>query len=121
MTVWIICVDTSVAINVDTSKQLSHRDRLKVFANVEATEQWFRKNGYPDLSASEYEIEDFEQSDLNIIGCKSVWIYVDSRKRRGNRNHLKVFVDLKAAKKWFAENDPKGVAFEYPVIGAGEE
>ena len=40
---------------------------------------------------------------------------------RGDVDHLKVFADQDAARAWFEENDPEGVAFEYPVIGADEE
>jgi hypothetical protein len=40
-----------------------------------------------------------------------------TRKQVGDRDHLKVFTDEQAAERWFAENDPEGVAFEYEVIG----
>jgi hypothetical protein len=49
----------------------------------------------------------------------TIWIYVDTRKEVGDVDHLKVFA--LAANRWFEENDPEGVAFEYPVIGAAEE
>jgi hypothetical protein len=39
----------------------------------------------------------------------------------GEVDHLKVFANEDAADAWFKENDPEGVAFVYPVIGAGEE
>jgi hypothetical protein len=52
---------------------------------------------------------------------KTVLIYVNTSKQVGDVDHLKVFVNEEAAEKWFAENDPEGVAFEYPVIGAGED
>jgi hypothetical protein len=45
----------------------------------------------------------------------NVWIYVDTSKDVGDPEHLKVFADEDAANDWFAENDPEGVAFEYPV------
>jgi len=45
----------------------------------------------------------------------TVWIYVDTRKQVGDKDHLKVFASEAAAEKWFAGNDPEGVAFEYPV------
>ena len=48
----------------------------------------------------------------------TVWIYVDTSKQVGDRNHLKVFSNEDADEKWFAENDPEGVAFEYPIEGA---
>jgi hypothetical protein len=36
----------------------------------------------------------------------------------GDPEHVKVFATTDAAEKWFEENDPEGVAFEYEVIGA---
>jgi hypothetical protein len=39
----------------------------------------------------------------------TVWIYT-----RGKE--IKVFATAEAAQSWFDENDPEGVAFEYPVI-----
>ena len=52
---------------------------------------------------------------------KTVLIYVNTSAEVGDVDHLKVFADEEAAEKWFEENDPEGVAFEYPVIEAGEE
>jgi hypothetical protein len=46
----------------------------------------------------------------------TVWIYVDTSKRFGHPDHLKVFANIDAAETWFAKHDPEGVAFEYPVI-----
>jgi hypothetical protein len=48
---------------------------------------------------------------------KTVWIYVDTSKPVGDPHHLLVFADSDAANAWFAEFEPEGVAFEYPVIG----
>ena len=47
----------------------------------------------------------------------TVWIYVDTSKQVGDREHLKVFASLEAALAWFELNDPEGVAFEYDVMG----
>lgn len=47
----------------------------------------------------------------------SVWIYVDTSKQAGDRDHLTVFADPTAAETWFEANDREGVAFEYEVIG----
>jgi hypothetical protein len=47
----------------------------------------------------------------------TVWIYVDTHKDVGDRDHLTVFATIEAAEAWFGENDPEGVAFEYDVIG----
>jgi hypothetical protein len=40
---------------------------------------------------------------------KTVWIY------EVGRVNMKVFATAEAAQAWFDENDPEGVAFEYPV------
>jgi hypothetical protein len=48
----------------------------------------------------------------------TVWIYVNTSKQVGDRDHLKVFTDQHSAERWLAENDPEGVAFEYEVVGA---
>jgi len=46
----------------------------------------------------------------------TVLIYVDTSKQVGDPDHLKVFANADAAAKWFEENDPEGVAFEYKVL-----
>jgi len=40
---------------------------------------------------------------------KTVWIYVDTSKQVGDKDHLRVFANLDAAETWFEENDPEGV------------
>ena len=45
----------------------------------------------------------------------TVWLYVNFTKQVGDKDHLKVFAK-EAAEHWFAEHDPEGVAFEYPVL-----
>jgi hypothetical protein len=47
------------------------------------------------------------------IPPKTVWIYVDTSKQVGDKDHVKVFASQDAAETWFEENDPEGVAFEY--------
>jgi hypothetical protein len=42
--------------------------------------------------------------------------YVDTTKGAGDPDHLKVFANDDAADAWFRENDPQGVAFEYPLV-----
>jgi hypothetical protein len=42
---------------------------------------------------------------------------IRTSKQVGDKNHLKVFATTDAAEKWFEENDPEGVAFEYEVMG----
>ena len=46
---------------------------------------------------------------------RAVWIYVDTRKQVGDKDHFKVFATADAAEDWCVENDPEGVAFEYQV------
>jgi hypothetical protein len=46
----------------------------------------------------------------------TVFIYVNTSKQVGDADHLKVFANVDAAEKWFEENDPEGVAFEYEVL-----
>jgi hypothetical protein len=46
---------------------------------------------------------------------KTVWIYVDTSKTVGDVDYLKVFASEEAAERWFEDNDPTGVAYEYPV------
>jgi hypothetical protein len=46
----------------------------------------------------------------------TVFIYVNASKQVGDADHLKVFATVDAAEKWFEENDPEGIAFEYEVL-----
>jgi hypothetical protein len=46
----------------------------------------------------------------------TVFIYVNTSKEVRDIDHLKVFANVDAAETWFRENDPEGVAFEYPVL-----
>jgi hypothetical protein len=38
----------------------------------------------------------------------TVWIYVDTSKDVGDKDHLKVFASEPAAEVWFKDNDPGG-------------
>jgi hypothetical protein len=49
---------------------------------------------------------------------KTVWIYVDTNKKVGDVDHLKVFASIAAANRWFKQNDPEGVASRYEVLNA---
>ena len=49
----------------------------------------------------------------------TVWIYVDTSKQVGDKDHLKVFDNLHIADRWLEANDPEGVAFEYRHIRIG--
>ncbi|MCP3467516.1 hypothetical protein [Bradyrhizobium sp. CCGUVB23] len=44
-----------------------------------------------------------------------VFVFVNTAKQVGDKDH-NVFADVEAAEKWFEENDPEGVAFEYEVL-----
>jgi hypothetical protein len=46
----------------------------------------------------------------------TVFVYVNTSKEVGDRDHIKVFANQDAAETWFEENDPEGVAFEYEVL-----
>ncbi|WP_198164241.1 hypothetical protein [Bradyrhizobium jicamae] len=46
----------------------------------------------------------------------TVFVYVNTSKPVGDAEHVKVFANQNAAEKWFEENDPEGVAFEYEVL-----
>ena len=46
----------------------------------------------------------------------TVFIYVDTSKQGGDKDHLKAFAIEDAAETWLQENDPEGVAFEYEVL-----
>jgi hypothetical protein len=41
--------------------------------------------------------------------------HINNSREVGDVDHLKVFANEEAAEKWFAENDPEGVAFMYDV------
>jgi hypothetical protein len=49
-------------------------------------------------------------------GAMIVFVYVNTNKQVGDADHIKVFANVDAAEKWFEENDPEGVAFEYQVL-----
>ena len=49
----------------------------------------------------------------------TVWIYVDTSKQVGDKDHLKVFANPDDAEAWSAEHDSEGVAFEYVVWEGG--
>jgi len=46
----------------------------------------------------------------------TVFVYVNTSKQVGDAEHIKVFANSDTAEKWFEENDPEGVAFEYEVL-----
>ena len=49
-------------------------------------------------------------------GPMTALIYINTTNQVGDPEHLKVFANADAAEKWFEENDPEGVAFEYDVL-----
>jgi hypothetical protein len=46
----------------------------------------------------------------------TVFVYVNTAKQVGDKEHLKIFASEKAAETWLQENDPEGVAFQYEVM-----
>jgi hypothetical protein len=46
---------------------------------------------------------------------KTVWIYFNTDALPGDVNRIRVFAAEEAARRWFEENDPEGIAFAYPV------
>jgi hypothetical protein len=46
----------------------------------------------------------------------TVFVYVNTSRQVGDAEHVKVFATTDAAKKWFEQNAPEGVAFEYQVL-----
>jgi hypothetical protein len=46
----------------------------------------------------------------------TVFVYINTSKQVGDAEHVKVFATTDAAEKWFKENDPEEVAFEYEVL-----
>jgi hypothetical protein len=52
---------------------------------------------------------------------KTVWIYVNTKKKVGDIDHLKVFASVASANRWFEKNDPDGVAFRYEVWKARDK
>jgi hypothetical protein len=46
----------------------------------------------------------------------TVFVYVNTSRQVGDAEHVKVFANADAAEKWFEENGPEGVAFEYEVL-----
>jgi hypothetical protein len=56
------------------------------------------------------------KAEIEEGSMKTVLIYVNTSKDVGDVDHLKVFANEKAANRWFEDNDPEGVAFEYEVL-----
>jgi hypothetical protein len=46
----------------------------------------------------------------------TVFVYVNTSRQVGDPEHVQVFANADVAEKWFDENDPEGVAFEYEVL-----
>ena len=46
---------------------------------------------------------------------KTVFVYINAAKQLGDVDYVKVFANVEAAERWFKEDDPGGVAFEYDV------
>ena len=46
----------------------------------------------------------------------TVFVYINTAKEVGDIDYIKVFANREAAERWFEENDPEGVAFDYEVL-----
>jgi hypothetical protein len=46
----------------------------------------------------------------------TVFVYINTAKGVGDVDYVKVFANQEVAERWFEENDPEGVAFEYDVL-----
>ena len=70
------------------------------------------------ISPERHEVPEAICDAKDAVGeqAMTVWVYVNSSKQVGDKDHVKVFANADAAETWFPENDPEGVAFEYPVI-----
>ena len=84
------------------------------------TPNWAYLRGLPVLS--EYPVvcwkRDCSPQRTKRDQVKTVFVYINTAKEVGDVDHLKVFANEEAAEKWFAENEPEGVAFEYFVEGS---
>ena len=49
-------------------------------------------------------------------GPMTVFVYINTAKEVGDVDYVKVFANQEAAERWFEENDPEGVTFEYEVL-----
>jgi hypothetical protein len=49
-------------------------------------------------------------------GPMTILVYVNTAKQVGDPDQIKLFATVDAAERWFEENDPEGVAFEYEVL-----
>jgi hypothetical protein len=67
-------------------------------------------------AVSVYQAEPLLRSGGSSRESMTVLVYVNTSKQVGDRDHIKVFANVDAAEKWFEENDPEGVAFEYEVL-----
>jgi hypothetical protein len=56
------------------------------------------------------------KAEAEARSMKTVFVYVKTSKEVGDIDHRKVFANPDAAETSFEENDPEGVAFEYPVL-----
>jgi hypothetical protein len=57
----------------------------------------------------EFEGSPLGAPEAEARSAMTVWIYLDTSKQVGDRDHLKVFASEDAAETWLQENDPEGV------------
>ena len=61
-------------------------------------------------------VQDLRQALQASEGPMTVFVYINTAKEVRDIDYLKVFANREAAERWFEENDPEGVAFEYEVM-----
>jgi len=47
---------------------------------------------------------------------KTVFVYINTARQLGDVDYVRAFANVAAAERWFEENDPEGVAFDYEVL-----
>jgi hypothetical protein len=70
------------------------------------------------ISPERHEVPEAICDAKDAVGeqAMTVWVYINTSKQVGDKDHVRVFAKTDAAETWFEENDPEGVAFEYEVL-----
>jgi hypothetical protein len=70
------------------------------------------------ISPERHEVPEAICDAKDAVGeqAMTVWVYINTSKQVGDKDHVRVFAKTDAAETWFEKNDPEGVAFEYDVL-----
>jgi hypothetical protein len=70
------------------------------------------------ISPERHEVPEAICDAKDAVGeqAMTVWVYFNTSKQVGDKDHVRVFANTDAAETWFEENAPEGVAFEYEVL-----